>query len=268
MTHVKDLFNLGGKVALVTGGGRGIGYFSAEGLVEAGANVAICGRDIHGKLDDAVKKLNNIRNNCDCMAIKCDVTIEDDVKQMVRIINEHYGRCDTLINNVGIIDMRPTKSFTVNRWNEIMTTNLTSMFLCCKHVGKMMIKQQSGTIINFSSENGHVGFSIGTTAYATTKIGVIGLTRSLAVEWGMYNIRVNAIVLGHMEEGMMETIKDKDSILYRTMGDQLLNLTPIKRFGNIDDVKGSIVFLSSDASNYISGTKIVVDGGYTINGGI
>jgi len=268
MTHVKDLFNLEGKVALVTGGGRGLGYFSAEGLVEAGANVAICGRDIHGKLDEAVKKLNNLRDNADCMAIKCDVSLEDEVKQMAAAVKEHYGKCDILINNAGITDMRPTKSFNVKHWNEMLAVNLTGTFLCCKHLGKIMIKQKYGNIINYSSENGQVGFSPGMTAYATTKIGIIGMTRSLAVEWGKYNIRVNAILPGNMEEGMMEMIKDKEGIMYQSMGEQLLNLTPIRRFGTADDIKGTIVFLASDASNYISGAKIVVDGGFTINSGV
>ncbi len=268
MTNVKDLFNLEGKVALVTGGGRGLGYFSAEGLVEAGANVAICGRNIHGKLDEAVSKLKSLRNDCDCMAIQCDVMQEDDVQQMATIMKDHYGKCDILVNNAGITDARPSKSFSIKRWNEIMTVNLTGTFSCCKHIGKLMIKQKSGNIINYSSENGQVGFTLGMAAYATTKIGIVGLTRTLAVEWGKYNIRVNAILPGNMEEGMMEMMKDEKGVMYQSMGEQLLNKTPIRRFGKGDDIKGTIVFLASDASSYISGAKIVVDGGFTIHAGI
>lgn len=266
MTHVFDLFNLDGKVALVTGGGKGLGYFSAEGLAEAGADVMICGRDIHGKLDDAVEKLK--KTGKDCIAIKCDITNESEVKSMAKKVKDYYGKCDILVNNAGVGEMAPSKNYGLDRWKNVMNTNLTGTFLCCREIGKMMIKQKSGNIINFSSENGQVGFSTGFTAYATSKIGIIGLTRSLAVEWGKYNIRVNAILPGNMEEGMMEFLQDKDGPIYKMIGVPLLNLTPIKRFGTRDDIKGAIVFLASKASDYISGAKIVVDGGFTINAGL
>ncbi|NVM02619.1 MAG: SDR family oxidoreductase [Candidatus Helarchaeota archaeon] len=265
MTSAMDLFKLDGKVALVTGGGRGLGFFSAEGLAEAGADVAICGRDIHGKLDDAVTKLKKIGG--DCITIKCDITIEDEVTQMAKKVKDYYGKCDILVNNAGLGDIVSTKRMSLKRWNELLNTNLTGTFLCCREFGKLMIKQKFGNIINFSSENGQVGFSIGMAAYATTKIGIVGLTRSLAVEWGKYNIRVNAILPGNMEEGMMEFLKDKDGPMYKTM-EPLLKMIPLKRYGNRDDIKGPIVFLASDASSYISGAKIVVDGGFIINSGL
>jgi NAD(P)-dependent dehydrogenase (short-subunit alcohol dehydrogenase family) len=135
-------------------------------------------------------------------------------------------------------------------------------------MGKMMIEQKKGNIINFSSMGGQIGFSTGYTAYATTKIGLIGLTRSLAVEWGRFNIRVNAILPGNMEEGMMEFLQDKDGPMYKMIGPRLLNLIPVKRFGTRDDIKGAIVFLASKASDYISGANLVVDGGFIINGGL
>ncbi|MBA7551528.1 3-oxoacyl-[acyl-carrier-protein] reductase FabG [subsurface metagenome] len=266
MTHIKDLFKLDNKIALVTGGGRGLGFFSAEGLAEAGADVAICGRDIHGKLEDAVEKLKKIGSNS--ISIKCDITKEDDVKQMANIMKDHYGKCDILVNNAGISDMAQSKTYSLERWNSIISTNITGTFLCCREIGKMMIRQKNGCIINFSSENGQVGFSSGMTAYATSKIGVIGLSRSLAVEWGKHNIRVNAILPGNMEEGMMEFLQDKNGPMYKMIGIPLLNLIPMKRFGKGDDIKGTIVFLASKAGSYISGAKIVVDGGFTINAGI
>ena len=266
MTKAMDLFKLDGKVALVTGGGRGLGYFSAEALVEAGADVAICGRDIHGKLDDAVARLKKAGGN-DCISIKCDITQENEVKQMAAMIKDHYDKCDILINNAGLGDIVPSKNMRLKRWKELIDTNLTGTFLCCRELGKLMIKQKSGNIINFSSENGQVGFAVGMAAYATTKIGIVGLTRSLAVEWGKYNIRVNAILPGNMAEGMMEGLKDKDGPMYKMMG-PLLDLIPLKRFGSADDIKGTIVFLASDASKYVSGAKIVVDGAFTVNAGI
>ena len=266
MTHISELFKLDGEVALVTGGGKGLGYFSAEGLVEAGADVAICGRDIHGKLNTAVEKLKKIGG--DCIAIKCDIRKEDDVKNMAKVIKGHYGKCDILVNNAGISDLAPSKSYSLERWRNLIDTNVTGTFLCCREIGKMMIRQKKGSIINISSLNGQVCFSGGMTAYATSKIGIVGMSRSLAVEWGRYNIRVNAILPGNMEEGMMEFLQDKDAPTFKSFGIPLLNLTPLKRFGNRDDIKGVVVFLASKAGSYISGEKILVDGGITINGGV
>ncbi len=266
MTHALELFRLEGKVALVTGGARGLGWFAAEGLAEAGADVAICGRGVSGSLDDAAEKLKSLGR--DCITIRCDVSKEEDVAQMALRVRDHYGRCDILVNSAGVGAMVPSVQMSVEAWNAMLATNLTGTFLCCREFGKLMIEQNSGSIINLSSENGQVGFSYGMTAYATTKIGVIGMTRSLAVEWGKHNVRVNALLPGNTEEGMMEAMKDKESPFYKLAGEALLRLTPLPGFGTGDDMKGAIVFLASDASRYVSGAKLVVDGGFTINAGV
>ena len=228
--------------------------------------MAICGRDISGKLDDAVKKLQETGR--DCMAINCDVGIEDDVIKMAQTMKDHYGKCDILVNSAGIGGMMPAEHLSTEDWTRMMTVNLTGTFQCCREIGKLMIEQKSGRIINFSSENGQVGFAAGMAHYATTKIGVIGMSRSLAVEWGKYNIRVNAILPGNMAEGMMEDLKNKESDFYRFAGEPMLNLIPLTRFGNGDDIKGAILFLASKAGSYVTGAKIVVDGGFTINAGL
>ncbi|MCP4753638.1 MAG: SDR family oxidoreductase [Proteobacteria bacterium] len=266
MTHAMELFKLDGKVALVTGGGRGLGYFAAEALAEAGADVAICGRNIGGKLDEAVKKLKE--TDRDCIAINCDITKEDEVVEMAQNMKDHYGKCDILVNNAGLGGMMPSEHLSTDDWNRMMMVNLTGTFQCCREIGKLMIERKSGNIINFSSENGQVGFSAGMTHYATTKIGIVGMSRSLAVEWGKFNIRVNAILPGNMEEGMMEDLKNKESDFFRFAGEPMLNLIPLSRFGNGDDMKGAILFLASKAGSYVSGAKIVVDGGFTINAGL
>jgi len=255
MSNVLDLFKLDGKVALVTGGGRGLGYFSAEGMAEAGADIAICGRDLHGKLDNAIEKLK--KTGRDCIKIKCDITNESEVKQMAKIIKDHYSKCDILVNNAGIGDMAPSKNYNLNRWKDILNTNLTGTFLCCREIGKMMIKQRTGNIINFSSENGQVGFSTGFTAYATSKIGIIGLTRSLAVEWGKYNIRVNAIGPGYFTTDLTEPLR-KDPQRFSAINARI----PLGRWGEPEDLAGIAVFLASDASDYITGQTIFVDGGW------
>jgi NAD(P)-dependent dehydrogenase (short-subunit alcohol dehydrogenase family) len=266
MTHALDLFKLEGKVALVTGGSRGLGYFAAQALAEVGADVAICGRDVRGNLEQATRELKTTGR--DILAIHGDVSKEEDVLRLAQEMKDHFGRCDILINSAGIGAMVPSVQMTSKDWVNMMNINLLGMFQCCREIGKMMIEQQSGSIINFSSENGQVGFSTGMTAYATTKIGVVGMSRSLAVEWGKYNIRVNALLPGNMEEGMMEALKDRKSPFFQLAGGPLLNLTPLHRFGNGDDIKGAIVFLASEASSYVSGAKIVLDGGFTINAGL
>ncbi len=266
MTHALDLFKLDGKTALVTGGSHGLGLFAAEGLAEAGADVAIAARNVTGSLEQAVERLKKTGRNC--IAIQCDITKEDDVLQMARKMKDHFGRCDILVNSAGIGAVTPSTDVIAEDWSRMMNTNLLGTFLCCREIGKLMIEHNSGSIINFSSENGQVGFSVGMAAYATTKIGIVGMTRSLAVEWGKHNVRVNAILPGNMEEGMMETLKDKESFLYQFWGEAMLRLIPLGNFGNGDDMKGAVVFLASDASRYISGAKLVVDGGFTINAGI
>jgi len=266
MTHALDLFKLDGKVALVTGGSKGLGYFAAEGLAEAGADVAICGRGMSASLDDALEHLK--KTGRDCIAIKCDVSKEDDVIRMATAVKDHYGKCDILVNSAGIGAMLPSVDLSAEEWTNMMNINLLGTFLCCREFGKIMIEQGGGNIINFSSENGQVGFAVGMAPYATSKIGLVGLSRSLAVEWGKHNIRVNAILPGNMEEGMMEMLKDRESPFFQFVGDAMLKLIPLNNFGIGNDIKGAIVFLASEAARYVSGAKLVVDGGFTINAGL
>ena len=266
MTHALDLFKLDGKVALVTGGSKGLGYFAAEGLAEAGADVAICGRGMSASLDDALEKLK--KTGRDCIAIKCDVSKEDEVVQMAQTIKDHYGKCDILVNSAGVGAMGPSTDVSAEDWTSMMNVNLLGTFLCCRELGKLMIAQGSGNITNFSSENGQVGFAAGMAPYAASKIGVVGLTRSLAVEWGQHGIRVNALLPGNMEEGMMEMLKDREGPFFQMVGDPMLKMIPLNNFGVGDDIKGAIVFLASEAARYVSGAKIVVDGGFTINAGL
>ena len=265
MATALDLFKLDGQVALVTGGGRGLGYFAAEGLAEAGADVAICGRNPE-VLEAARERLAATGRRC--IAFECDVTDEPQVVAAVARMRAEYGRCDILVNNAGVGGIVPSDQMTLAAWNEMLNVNLAGMFLCCREFGKLMIEQRSGNIINFSSENGQVGFGFGMAAYATSKIGAVGLTRSLAVEWGKHGIRVNAILPGNMEEGMMEFLKDTEGPLYQGMGPPMLRLIPLDRFGSGDDIKGAVVYLGSPASAYLSGAKLVVDGGFTINSGL
>jgi NAD(P)-dependent dehydrogenase (short-subunit alcohol dehydrogenase family) len=266
MSHALDLFRLDGKVAIVTGAGRGLGLAMAEGLAEAGADVAVCGRGKRGNLEETAEKLAGLGRNC--IAIRCDVTDEADVLAMTERVYEHFGHCDVLVNNAGISAIKPTVDVTAEAWSRMMDVNLKGAFLCSREIGKRMIERgKGGSIINISSLNGQVGIPMGMAAYATSKTGVIGLTRSLAVEWGRHRIRVNAILPGNMADGMMEFLQDEESKPYRAVAPALLNRIPLGSFGNADDMKGAAVFLASDASRYVSGEQILIDGACTINGG-
>jgi NAD(P)-dependent dehydrogenase (short-subunit alcohol dehydrogenase family) len=265
MTHAAELFGLKSKVAVVTGGSRGLGYFAAEGFLEMGAAVVICGRD-EGALAEAASKLE--ATGGECVALRCDVSDEADVIRLATEVDERFGRCDVLLNSAGIGGITPTAQVTAEAWDQMMAINLRGSFLCCREFGRRMVDQGGGSIINVSSENGQVGFAYGMAPYATTKIGIIGLTRSLAVEWGRHGVRVNAVLPGNMQEGMMQDLQDPESMMYKLMGDRMLDLIPLHSFGTGDDMKGACVFLASDAGSYVSGAKIVVDGGFTINSGL
>jgi NAD(P)-dependent dehydrogenase (short-subunit alcohol dehydrogenase family) len=266
MANALDLFRLDGRVAVVTGGARGLGRAMAEGLAEAGANVAVCGRGRRGNLDEAAEQLSKLGR--DCIAIQCDVADEDSVVAMAARVKEHYGQCDILVNNAGISHIKPSTEYDAKAWSRSMDTNLLGPFLCSRELGKAMIERgEGGSIINISSLNGQVGMPIGMAAYATSKVGVIGLTRSLAVEWGPHRIRVNAILPGNMDEGMMEWVKDTESPAYQAAAVPILSRVPLGSFGSADDIKGAVVYLASDASRYVSGEQILLDGAATINGG-
>jgi NAD(P)-dependent dehydrogenase (short-subunit alcohol dehydrogenase family) len=267
MATIAQLFDLSGKVALITGGGRGLGLYAAEGLAEAGADVVICGRD-NQQLERSAESLRQATGR-NILAIRCDVSVESEVIAMVETVKNRHGRCDILLNNAGIGNITPTEHVTLDDWKSMLAINLDGMFLCCREVGKLMIEAgNGGSIINFSSENGQVGFALGMAAYATTKIGAVGLSRSLAVEWGTHNIRVNALLPGNMAEGMMEDLKDSESPMSTMLASGLKAMIPLSSFGNGDDIKGAVVYLASDAGRYVSGAKLVVDGAFTVNSGL
>lgn len=265
MSHALELFRLDGKVAVVTGGTRGLGYFMAEGLAEAGADVAICGRGEHADLGAAVAKLS--ATGRDCIGVQCDVSEEEQVAEMAATLQSRYGRCDILVNNAGIGIIQPTLDYAASSFARMMDVNLKGAFLCSRALGQQMIEGgRGGCILNMSSINGQVGIPLGMSAYATSKIGVIGMSRALAAEWGPHGIRVNAILPGHMAEGMMEWVRS-DSPKAQAEADLILKRIPLGNFGSGDDMKGIAVFLASDAGRYVTGEQILVDGGFVINGG-
>lgn len=257
MTHVKQLFDLTGKKALVTGGASGIGYTIAEGLAEAGAAVAICGRGRHGSLEEASSNLAKI--GPEILAVKCDVSVEEEIKQMIAALVEKDFALDVLVNNAGVTWGHESETLPLDRWNMVIETNLTGLFLITREItNQFLIPKGSGSIINIASISGLGGTEYpGIAAYSASKAGVIGMTSQLAIEWASYGIRVNAIAPSFFPSYMSRHFTSEDSPFREILAKE----NPMGRLGEPWELKGVIVFLASGASSYITGTVIPIDGG-------
>lgn len=251
--HIFDLFKLEGKTAIVTGGGRGLGAQIAQGFAEAGANVVVCSRKLETceEMSEEIKRLG-----VDSLALKCDVTNPEDVNRVVEKTVEKFGTIDILVNNSGATWAAPVEEMPLEAWNKVMNVNVTGTFLMSQEVGKVMIKQKRGKIINIASVAGLMGTPpiMQTIGYSTSKGAVITFTKELAVKWGKYNINVNAIAPGFFPTKMTKVLIERGK-------DEILAGTPLNRLGQDADLKGAALFLASSASDYITGDILTVDGG-------
>jgi len=251
--NVKQLFDLTGRVAIVTGGSIGLGRQMAEGLAEMGANLVLCARKAE-RAHQAAAELQQL--GVKAISLACDVKNTASVQEMVDVALSQFGQIDILINNAGISWGAPVEEMRLEDWNKVIETNLTGTFLCAQAVGKVMIRQGRGKIINIASIAGLGGAppELPAIGYHASKGGVISFTKDLACKWAVHNIQVNAIAPGwfptHMSNRILERYKDL-----------FLSHIPLRRFGNEHDLKGAAVFLASDASNYVTGHVLVVDGG-------
>jgi NAD(P)-dependent dehydrogenase (short-subunit alcohol dehydrogenase family) len=252
---VEELFGMGEKVALVTGGGRGIGRTIAEAYLEAGARVAITGRRSEF-LDATVRDFEAM--GFECLSIVADVTSQSGVTLSVETVLEKYGKIDILVNNAGQTWGQPIEDLPLEKWRQIMEVNLTGLFQMSQTVGRQMIEcKRGGRIINIASV---AGLTAGdpeatkTIAYNTSKAGVIAFTKSLALEWGRHGILVNAIAPGWFPTRMA-------AATIAAHRERLEKSAALGRIGELDDLKGAAIFLASAASSFITGQTIVVDGG-------
>jgi NAD(P)-dependent dehydrogenase (short-subunit alcohol dehydrogenase family) len=251
--NVKQLFDLSGRVAIVTGGSIGLGRQMAEGLAEMGAKLVLCARKKE-RCQQAAEELQKL--GVEVLALGCDVKDPASIQGVADATVKQFGRIDILINNAGTSWGAPVEAMTIEQWNKVIETNLTGTFLFSQAVGKVMIAQRSGKIINIASVAGLRGSppSFSAIGYSASKGGVIIFTKDLACKWGMHNIQVNAIAPGWFPTDM------SGKIIERNKG-MLLAGIPLGRFGGPDDLKGAAVFLASDASNFVNGNILVVDGG-------
>jgi NAD(P)-dependent dehydrogenase (short-subunit alcohol dehydrogenase family) len=250
-----DIFGLKSRVALVTGGGRGLGKTMALALAGAGADVAIADIVVSDGETTAAEVSAKGRK---ALNIPTDVSEAGEVSLMVDKAAGHFGKIDILVNNAGINLISPAEDFALKDWNKVLGVNLTGVFLCAQAVGRVMIKQKEGKIINVASMFGIVASPHGVLPYNTSKAGVINLTRSLAIEWGKYNIRVNAIAPGMIEtELTRRRLQDQEYYRY------FIDNSPLGRLGAPEDLIGAVIYLSSRASDWMTGQVMVVDGGFT-----
>lgn len=247
-------FDLAGKVAIVTGGSKGLGRTIAGALARAGADVAITSRT-QSDLDRVAAELR--QHGRQVLGLHSDVTDEDSIAAMVQRVIDRFGQIDILVNNAGVEGVGAVIEMTPRYWDQVLSVNLRGPMLCCKHVGPHMISRRRGKVINVASVlASRVARYMG--AYAASKAAVVQLTRTLALEWIRHNVQVNALCPGYFLTPMNE------EFFASKAGRTLITKLPIGRLGETHELEGAAVFLASDATSYITGTTLYVDGGHSL----
>jgi NAD(P)-dependent dehydrogenase (short-subunit alcohol dehydrogenase family) len=249
------LFDLTGRIAIVTGGGRGIGRAIAEGLAAFGARVVLSGRTA-ATLAETEAAI--IAAGGEAIVQVADVSKEADVIALRDAVLARFGRIDVLVNNAGINPIwRTIDKISLAEWQSVIDVNLTGLFLCCKYIGSAMVERGAGSIINVSSVAGHVGLTR-SVPYCASKGGTELLTKALALDWAKRGVRVNCLAPGYVDTDLTSALLHHD-----TLSKPFMDHTPLGRFGEGKDMVGAAVFLASDASAYMTGSSLVVDGGWT-----
>lgn len=251
---MEKIFDLKDRIAIVTGGSRGIGKATAELLSHYGAKIVIA--DILE--EESVNTANEItKKGGEAIAIKTDVSNKKDIENLIDATIKKFGRVDILVNNAGIYKAAPTEEVSEEEWARVLDINLKGYFLCAQVVGREMIKQKYGRIVNISSIAGLSGFS-NSAAYCASKAAIILLTKTLAIDWAKYNIRVNAICPGVIKTAMTDPLL-KDT----GFQEMIKQRVPLSREGKPEEIAAGVLFLVSDASSYMTGHAMIIDGGWT-----
>ena len=251
-----NLFDLAGKLAIVTGGNGGIGLGIARGLAQAGANIAVLGRNM-AKSEVAADQIHK-EIGVETLAVRADVSQADQIERAAALVLEKFGRVDILFNNAGINIRKPPHEMALAEWNEVLSANLTSAFLMSKAVYPAMKREGGGKIVNIGSMTSIFGAGFAP-AYATSKGGIVQLTKSLALAWAPDNIQVNAILPGWFDTELTEKAREEVPGLH----ERVLARIPQGRWARPADIAGTAVWLASLASDYVTGIAVPVDGGYT-----
>ncbi len=251
---IEKLFRLDDKVSIVTGGGRGLGRQIALAYVEAGAKVVVCSRKVEA-CEEVVKEIEEMGG--EGLALACNVADPNDVQHVVEETIKRFGKIDILVNNSGASWGAPVLEMPLEAWYKVMNVNITGTFLMSQAVGKHMVAQKSGKIINMSSIAGLKGSDprvMDAIGYNASKGAINTFTKDLAAKWGQFNINVNAIAPGFIPTKMSKGVLEKG-------GGVVAELTPLRRLGKEEEIRGIAIFLASEASSYITGEIISIDGG-------
>lgn len=252
---ILEKFRLDGKAGIVTGVSSGLGFAFAEGLAEAGADLLIAARRID-RLEKVAEKISKSTGR-KIIPLKVDVTSEEDIKNMVRRADAAFGRIDVIVNNAGVAVMKPAVQVELEEWNKVIDVNLTGVFLCAREAAKYMIEKGiKGSIINIASGYGELADTTPASSYYASKAGVINLTRGLANEWGHFGIRVNSLCPGWFPTEMTQGFFDNKEWV-----SHMSSKIALGRLGKLDDMKPLIIYMASDASEYISGHAFEMLGG-------
>lgn len=254
-TNVFDLFKLEGRVALVTGGSKGLGESMAVALAQAGARVVINSRT-QSDCDDVASQIRT-STGMESSGIAADITQESAVDELFGKVVDRFGRLDVVINSAGINIRHPIEEFPFEDYKKVIDVNMVGTWLCCRAAGRIMKPAGRGSVINVSSTLGAVGLE-GRSAYSSSKSGVIGLTRSIAKEWAEHGVRCNALCPGPFLTEMNKPLLDQPERVGK-----LIRLTAMNRWAQMHEIKGAALFLASDASSYVTGSELYVDGGWT-----
>jgi len=254
-TDVTKQFNLDGRVAVITGGSRGLGLSMAVGLAQAGATTVLCSR----KAAEAEEAAADVRKETrqESIGLASDVTDETSVSKLFKAVISRFGRIDVLVNSAGVNIRHPVEEFPASEFRQIIDTNLTGTWLCCKAVGPVMKGQKRGSVVNVGSALSTIGLPE-RSAYCASKAGVVGMTRVLALEWASSCVRCNALC-----PGPFLTEINRPLLAYPEKVQAVVGQTAFNRWGELHEIRGAAVFLASDASSYMTGTTLFVDGGWT-----
>jgi gluconate 5-dehydrogenase len=255
---VIEVFNLKERVALVTGGSRGLGFGIAQGLAEAGCSVIVASRNL-SEASEAAQKLKK-DHEVEAIPFRCDVSNYEEVKNLMNTIEKEFEKLDVVVNAAGINRRHPAEEFPIDEFRQVIEVNLFGTYYVCREAFRLLRKSDNPSIINIGSLTVEEVTMPNIAAYAASKGGVASLTKALAKEWGKYGIRVNAIAPGWYRTKMTEAVFSDPEKL-----DYMLKRIPLGRTGVPEDLKGAAVFLASEEARYVTGQIIFVDGGWTAN---
>jgi len=248
------MFDLGGRLCLVTGGGRGIGRSIASALAAHGGHVVVTGRS-EDTLQSTVDDIRAGGGRADRLTV--DIRSEDEVVRLAQTVGERFGAAHVLVNNAGVNAIyKSADKTTLDEWDTIVGTNLTGVFLACREFGRQMLAAGRGSIVNISSIGGRTGLGK-TAAYCASKGGVELMSKSMAIDWAPKGVRVNCVAPAYVETDLTSGLAG-----HPVLGARIAARTPMGRFGRTDEIAGAVVFLASDASSYLTGESIAVDGGW------